>query len=164
MMIIDKQGRIAGKVSVIDLALLIILLGLAAGFLYRQFSVTKTVQLANAKFYVTLAVEPVREYSIDAIAVEDVFYEQYATQSMGKVVAIDKLEAKEIIKKTNGEPLYVSMEDKYRLLITLECSGIVRDTGYFVNGNTQLSEGSDLRVQSNKVFCAARVETISETI
>ena len=163
-MIIDKQGRLGGKISVIDAALALIIAGLLTGFFVRQFSIKETVQATNATFYVTVSIEPVRDFSVAAITEGDVFYEQFATQSMGKAISIIREPAREVIKLPDGTAYYVEMEEKYRLLVTLECSGIIRDTGYFINGNSQMAEGSDIRLQSNKVACYARVEKISETL
>jgi 5,10-methenyltetrahydromethanopterin hydrogenase len=162
--IIDGKGRIAGKVSVIDTALAVIVIGLAVGFAVRQFQVKPTVMENNVPIYVTVNIEPIRDFSMEAINEGDLFYEQYATQSMGKVVKMSSQSAKELIKIPDGTIHYVEMEQKYRLTVTLECRGIIRDTGYYINGNSQIAEGGDLTLQSNKVLCYAKVATISETL
>ncbi|MDR1000034.1 MAG: DUF4330 domain-containing protein [Clostridiales bacterium] len=163
-MIIDSRGRIAGKVSVIDAALALIVIGLAVGFAVRQFQIKPTVQENNATIYVTVNIEPIRDFSIEAINEGDIFYEQYATQSMGKVIKLSSQPAKELIKIPDGTIHYVEMEEKYKLTVTLECKGIIRDTGYYINGNAQISEGGDLTLQSNKALCYAKVTDISEQL
>ena len=161
-MIIDKQGRIAGKVSLIDIALVIVVAGLIIGFGYRRMSTVATVIVnTNTRFYVTLNVEPVRDFSINAINVGDIFYKQYEQQPLGTVVSIRKEKAREIIKRPDGTAVYAEMQDKYTLYVTLECTGNVNDGGYYVNGSSQISAGSDVTVQSNMVLCGARVESVS---
>ncbi|MDR1558646.1 MAG: DUF4330 domain-containing protein [Clostridiales bacterium] len=164
-MIIDKQGRLAGKVSLIDIALILIVIGLIIGLGYRRLS-QNAVQIvtSDTKFYVTLVVEPIRQFSLEAINEGDIFYKQHEQQPLGKVTRTDSEPAREIIKRPDGTPLYVTMEEKYSLYMTLECTGNVSDKGYFVNGNAQISEGSDLIIQSNKVVCGARVDRISESL
>jgi hypothetical protein len=163
-MIVDKQGRIFGKVSLIDLLLLIVLVGLLLGFGFRRFS-NKAVQIVNANktFTVTFVVEKVRDFSINAVNEGDLFYQQYGQQPLGVVKAKTTRPAHEILKdNTTGLAHYVEMEGKYDLYITLECSGNVNDTGYFINGNVQVSQGSDLRLQSNRVLCGGRVSEVSQ--
>jgi hypothetical protein len=161
--VIDKQGRLFGKVSVIDAALLAALVVLLAGLGYRRLS-PKAVAIvaANTKFYVTLTVEKIRDFSLSAVAEGDVVYEQYGQQPFGTVVQTWSEQAKEVLKKQDGSVLLVPMEGKYNMYIVLEVKGSVSDNGYQVNGNTQISQGSDLRIQSNKVICGARVYGISE--
>ena len=165
-MIIDKQGRIAGKVSIIDIVLVLIIIGLIIGFGFKKLS-TKAVQIVNtdSKFYVTLSIEPIRQFSLDAIKENDIFYKQHEQQPLGKIVSLRKEEAKDIIKRQDGNPVYVPIEEKYCLYITLECTGNVSsDRGYFVNGNSQISAGSDIVIQSNMVVCGARVDKISDSL
>ena len=164
-MIIDKQGRIAGKVSLIDITLLVLVIGLIIGFGFRKVS-TKAVQLVSTdkKFYVTLTIEPIRQFSLDAIKVGDIFYKRNEQQAMGRVVVKHEVPAKEIIKLPDGTPIYVPMEEKFCLYLTLECTGNVTDKGYYINGNNQVSEGSDLQIQSNMVVCGGRVDKISDSI
>ena len=164
-MIIDRQGRVAGKVSLIDIALLLIIIGLIIGFGYRKLSSrVEQIITSDTKFYVTFAIEPVRDFSLEAISEGDIFYKQHEQQPMGKVVSLRVEQAKEVIKHPDGKPTYAPMEQKYCLFMTLECAGNVSGRGYFVNGNLQVSEGGDLIIQSNMVVCGARIERISENL
>jgi len=163
--IIDKQGRIAGKVSLIDAALVLVVAGLIIGYGYRRMSrAATTIVNANTRFYVTLDVEPIRQFSLDAIKEGDVFYKQHEQLPLGKVVALRKEKARQVINRPDGTAVYAEMQDKYTLYITLECTGNVNDSGYYVNGSSQISAGSDVIVQSNMVLCGARVESISENL
>jgi hypothetical protein len=160
--VIDKQGRLFGKLSIIDIAVLVVIIGLLIGLGYRRLS-SKAAVIVNAdtKFYVTLVVERIRDFSLEAIDEGDIIYEQYAQQPFGKIVATETEQSKEVLKKPDGTISYVPMEQKFNLYATLECTGNVGDNGYYVNGNSQIAIGSDLRIQSNKVICTARVVGLS---
>ena len=164
-MIIDKQGRIAGKVSLIDIAVALVIVGLIAGFGYRRVSgVAKTIVNTNTKFYVTLEVQPLRQFSLDAINLGDIFYKQHEQLPLGKVTALSHEQAKNVIDRPDGTAAYVPIENKFVLYITLECAGNVSDSGYYVNGSSQIAAGSDMIVQSNMVICGARVKNISTNL
>jgi len=164
-MIIDKQGRVAGKVSIIDIALVLVVIGLVIGYGYRKMSgIATAIVNTNTTFYVTLDVEPLRQFSVDAINIGDIFYKQHEQQPLGKVVAIRKETAKNVIDRPDGTAVYAEMQDKYALYVTLECTGNVNNGGYYVNGSSQISAGSDVTVQSNMVVCGARVNSISEDL
>ncbi|MDR1642352.1 MAG: DUF4330 domain-containing protein [Clostridiales bacterium] len=158
---IDKQGRIKGKVSVIDLAIVIVAVGLLIGYGYRTLS-PKAVAIvtANTKFYVTLSVERIRDFSVQAVKVGDVIYETYGQQPFGTVVDVETQQSKEIMRKLDGTVTIVPMEERYNILIVLEVKGSYSENGYQVNGNKEISVGTDLRIQSQNVICGAKVYSI----
>ena len=156
--IMDKNGKFFGKVSVIDVLLIVLILGLAAGFGYRKLSApAERIVYSNTKFYSTFMVEKVREFSVAAFAEGDLIYEQYGTQPLGKIVDIRTEDAYDVLKKADGTAIYAPIEEKFNVYLTLESSGSVNDGGYYFNGNAQLSVGSDVTLQSNTVICSARV-------
>jgi len=155
---IDKNGKLFGKVSVIDVLLIVLIIGLAAGFGYKRLSApAERIVNANTKFYATFEVEKVREFSVAAFSGGDILYEQYGQQPLGKVVAIRVEEARDVLKRADGTAILAPMEEKYNVYITVEASGSVNEGGYYFNGNQQLAVGSDLTLQSNMALCSARV-------
>ena len=156
--ITDKNGRFFGKVSVLDVLLIVLILGLAAGYGYKRLSApAERIVNANTTIYATFVIERVRDFSVAAFREGDVVYEQYGQQSLGKIVAIRTAQARDVLKKADGSSVYAPMEGKYDIYITLEASGSVSGGGYYFNGNEQLAVGSDLTLQSNTVICSARV-------
>lgn len=161
---IDSKGRLFSKISVIDLLVVLVLLGLCAGLAVKLMSSeTQQIVSSNTTFYTTFMVEKVRDYSVEAVSEGDIFYEQHA-QELGKVVKVWKETAYEIMKKNDGTAVYVPMEGRSNLFFTLECKGNVNSQGYFVNGNRQLAFGNDLKVKSNMILCMGRVSHISEDL
>jgi hypothetical protein len=160
--ILDKQGRLFGKVSVIDIALLILAAGLILGVGYRRLS-SKAAEIisADTSFYVTFMVEKVRDFSVNAVQEGDVFYQQYGQKPLGSVVKVWTEQAREVLKRQDGTAAYVPMEEKFNMYITLACMGNINESGYLINGSVQVSEGSDVRIQSNKVLCGSKVSAIT---
>ena len=155
---IDRNGRFFGRVSVIDVLLIVLILGLAVGFGYRKLSApAQRIVDSNTKFYATFAIEKVRDFSVQSVKVGDIFYEQYGQQPLGKVVAVNSAQAYDVIHKTDGTSVYAPLLGKYNLYVTIEASGSVNSGGYYFNGNEQLSVGSDVTLQSNTVICSARI-------
>ena len=166
-MIIDRHGMVAGKVSLIDITLVLVLVSFAIGFGYRRLS-APVIQVdnmnMNKKIYVTLLVEPLRQFSLDAINEGDIFFKQFEQQPMGTVAALRHEPAKAVIRHPNGISESVPMEKKYSLYITLECTGNLTSEGYFVNGSQRVVAGSELTIQSNMVVCCARIYSILDNL
>jgi hypothetical protein len=152
MKVLDEKGRLFGKLSLLDLLIVIIAVGLLAGFLYKRMS-GEVVQLVNAndKFYVTIAGTKLREFSVNAIAENDVMYRQHDREPLGKVVKLTTEPATEYMLKTDGTALAAPMEERFTAYITLECTGSITPLGYYFNGVTHIAEGNEIVLVSNRV-------------
>ncbi len=152
MKIIDEKGRLFGKLSLLDLFVVIIVLGLAAAFLYKQMS-GEVRQLVNAgdKFYVTIAGTKLREFSVNAVSEGDIMYRQYDRDPLGKVVKIETEQATDYMLKTDGTVINAPMEERFTAYITVECTGSITDTGYYAGGTTHIAEGNEIILVSNRV-------------
>ncbi len=160
---IDKKGRIFGKISIIDLIILVAILVLAVGFVLKLNSgEVDSIVSANETFYTTFKVSKVRSFSADAVEIGDLYFEKHAAQ-LGKVVKFEKEEARDIMIKDDGTVVEVPVEGKFDLYITIECTGRVNDRGYYSNGNRQLNVGSDLTIKSNKLTSSARIFALSDS-
>ena len=149
----DKNGRIFGKVSVVDIIIVLAVLVLGAGLAYRQLSrEVRQIVSADAVFYVTLESKQLRGFSVDAVSVGDVMYKQHDRQSLGVVKEIKVAPGVDYLLKSDGTAVLAEMEERYTAFITLECRGNINETGYFVNGNTHIAEGSEVVLVSNRVF------------
>ena len=161
-MFIDKKGKLFSKISIIDFMIVVVVIGLGVGMAVRARS-DETLQILNANqmFYATFVVERVRDFSVEAIHVDDIFYEQFGGL-LGKVVDIEVTQAYDALKKDDGTALYAPMEGRHNIYFTLECWGSVNSGGFFVGGNNQLAVGSDVKLKSNKVMTSAKVHRLSE--
>lgn len=156
---IDKNGRLFSKVSIIDLLIVVLVLVLAVGLIFRKE--TQPVINGNANFKVVIKIEDIRQYTVDAIQIGDKFYEQYANE-IGTVSNIEVSGATELMENNKGEAFLAPLQDRYDLAVTLDCTGRITDTGYYANGNRQLSIGGDVPVQSTYVYTNSRIIDIYE--
>lgn len=162
---IDSKGRLFSKISIFDILVILMIIGLAIGLTLKLKDSPAPVIISsgNTTFYTTFTIEPVRDFSVNAIQEGDLFMEQFGA-SLGKVAKKRVEDAYEIMHKDDGTATLAKMEQLYRVYLTLECTGTVNDSGYYVNGNRQVSKGTDLFLKSNMLFCGARVYSISDTL
>ncbi|MDR1065858.1 MAG: DUF4330 domain-containing protein [Clostridiales bacterium] len=161
-MIIDANGRLFGKISLIDALVAFIIIGLGAGFAYKRLSRSAAPIISGADtFYATFAFERVRDFSASAVKPGDIFWEQYERE-LGEAVRVETSIAKEIMKLDDGSAIYAPMEQRFNLYVTLRCKGRVSDSGYYVGGVKQLSIGSDVRLKSNMILSGGKVCALSK--
>ena len=163
MRILDEKGRLFGKLSIIDIMVVAAILVLATGFLYnRSAQHVRQIIMADTPLYVTFLVEGVRGYSVSAVSEGDIIFRQHERGALGRVYKIESGPAYDIMVLQDGTASLVPVENRYNMYITLECVGSVTDTGFFVNGTVQLSEGGRISIQSNNLLTMATVYRVME--
>lgn len=160
---VDKNGRLFGKVSIIDIVIVFAIVVLAAGFVYnRTAQHIRQIILADTPMYVTFLVEGVRDLSLDAVSEGDIIFRQHERVPLGTVSSIRTAPAHDIMIGTDGTAIYAPIEGRYNMYVTIEGVGSITDAGFFVNGTLQLATGSRLSIQSNTLLTMAMVYDIQE--
>lgn len=150
---IDNNGRLFRKISIIDIAIVLAVVLLGAGFIYRQTS-DRLDAIINptTPFYVTIHGAGIRHFIVDAVSVGDIMYRRHQQQPMGRVVDISVETAMDSLLRSDGTAVLAPMEGRYDIFITLESLGSITEIGYIVNGNDHIARGSEVELVSNRVF------------
>ena len=159
---IDAKGRLFGKISVLDVAIVLLFAAMAVGFVLRGGTATaQQILAADQNFYVTLAVENVRTYSVDAVNIGDMFFEQHAA-FLGEVVDFWDGPADSIIRVDDGSLVVMESEYRRNLFVRLRTQGYISEAGgFFIGGNNHVTPGQLIRVQSNNIFSVMTAHEVS---
>ena len=136
MKIIDRNGRLFGKISVIDVLVILVVAVMAFALHVKNNSLSVTSTNApGTTITVTVLAENLDLQVADAVAVGDKMYDKdHSTGgAIGKITSIERLDATKTEKLGNGTYAQLSNADGCNLLITLECSGSVNEGRYSIN-------------------------------
>lgn len=140
-MILDKNGKIGGKVSIVDLAIVLIVLVVIAGIGMRYGSrVTKAVQ-SDAQFEYVVMVEGIRECSVEAIEKKGAITDKKSEMNMGEIVDVRVEDATKESVTADGKVTYAKMPGYYTCYITVRAHGKESDDNYVLADTTELSVG-----------------------
>lgn len=144
---IDRDGRIFGLVSVVDLLVLIFLV-LAGVSLYLKANVLDTTQTAQSHdlsamdtVSVQVLVSNVSDFVADALEIGDEVYDQgnFDAGVLGTISDIQIQDASYIAELSNGLRAVVSgAEDHCNILLTLECRYTQSNGFWMINGDYPL--------------------------
>ena len=144
---IDRDGRIFGLVSVVDLLVLIFLV-LAGVSLYLKANVLDTTQTAQSHdlsamdtVSVQVLVSNVSDFVADALEIGDEVYDQgnFDAGVLGTISDIQIQDASYIAELSNGLQAVVSgAEDHCNILLTLECRYTQPNGFWMINGDYPL--------------------------
>ena len=151
---IDNSGRLLGKVSLLDIFILLAVIALFIGFIYSQLSEQVGVFVAPTEvFYVTFETNGIRRLNAETLELNSVVFRRHDNEPFGIVTHIEPLEpATYLLAKTDGTVVHAIMEGRYRLVFTVRSQGSVTSIGHFVNGNDHIAVGSGVMVVSYRAY------------
>ncbi len=128
---IDKNGKLFGKINVIDLLVLVVLVAaiLVVGlrFIGPRGDATETLEM---KFYI----EEVNDWVADKIQIGDTMYDGTNSMTLGKVTAVEKGKAETWAITEDGRYVVAEREGFCSLVVTGDVQGKKTDTGAEIGG------------------------------
>ena len=151
MKIIDKNGRLFGKISVIDVLVILVVVLLAAALGFKGNQTQTSGSASSIPITFQLQVSGVRSYIADALREGDLLYDldRDSGGALGRVASIEILPATRMATFYDGTKAEVPVEDSVSLLLTIEGEGIISDNRYLVN------RVYNLGVNTTRNYCTA---------
>jgi len=150
MKLIDENGRLFGKVSVIDALVVLVVAALALALHFKGGQTHTGSVSAQQTVQFQVMVPGVRNYVADAVREGDTLWdlERESGGALGEIVEIEVLTPGTSLEELDdGTVETVPMEDCTGLLLTVRGSGVVS------NGHILLNRVYDLGVNSSRTFC-----------
>ena len=149
MKLIDRNGRLFGKVSVIDLIVVAVVLVLAVALNMKNNHLSHTsTSVTNDPITYQVLVSGSRNYVADAIREGDLMFDQDRSSggTLGKILSIEVLPGSKMAELNDGTVEVIPAEDCVNLLLTIQGEGIVSE------GRCLLNRIYDLGVNSSRNF------------
>lgn len=139
-MLLDEKGRLFGKISIIDIGVLLLIVALLGGVYYKFFMVDKD---NNAAKFDTIEykvlVKEVRQQSVDAIEIGADIYDVKTDTPMGKIISKEALPATDQLTKADGTVVIAEKPGKFNVLVTIQVPGIETKYGFRANGRMDIN-------------------------
>lgn len=161
-MIINKEGKLFGKISVIDIAVILIIAVLAVGIYIRFSGTTQTIATAGEDIECTLLVKNVRIFSVDALKRGGPVYDKTSKEYIGDITDIRVDEGEYQVNMADGSFETVVPEDRYNVYVTVEFDGKVGENGYYTAANKYLAAGTTVLINTKYAQCESTVYSIKE--
>lgn len=150
-MIIDKNGKIGGKVSIIDIAIILIIVIAIAGICQRFGSrITSSVK-SSEEFRYVLKIEGVRQYTVDALNKKGAVTDKRSEKNMGEITDVKVETATRESVTADGVVTYAELPNYYTCYVTVDAHGKESDDNYVLDDTTELSVGRTIDFYSKYV-------------
>ena len=148
MKIMDKNGRLFGKISIIDVVVLLVVAVMALGLYVKSNTKNITASTEDETITYQVMVNAIPDYMAQALKVEDLVFEDGVYgDSLGKVTDIEISDGDRLAGLPNGTLEMLPVEGTVNMLVTIEGKGIVDE------GNYMLNRIYNLGINSARTFC-----------
>lgn len=150
-MLMDSKGKLFGKISIVDIAVIVILV-IAIFGAYVRFNGNKPATVTNdTEFFYTISINNIRKSNKDLLekSIGTMFsMDGKITSTMGELVNITVDDAKGTITKTDGTIVSATVPGRYDVRLTLKVLGNVNDYGYFTSDTFEICAAKEYNIKN----------------
>lgn len=158
--IIDQNGRLFGKISVVDVlaVLVVIVLAFALNVKNNELEATRN-NGGDTPITITMKAENLPLYVVDAIQAGDKVYDKERPSGgpIGEITKVEEQPGSRVEKLSNGTFMLLPNEDSRNLLITVEGTGLVSEGRYAINRIYDIGVNASRTFYSNYAQFVAKV-------
>lgn len=163
MKIIDQNGRLFGKISVIDLLVVAVVAVLAVALNFKSGQTHTGTSVQEEKITFQIRLRGVRSYVADCIAVDDSLYDKdYSSggRALGQItdIQVERDPGTSISGMPDGTVMLVEGENTVDLLLT------VRGTGLINGKSVAINRVYDLGVNSSRNYYTQRAQFVGTVV
>ena len=168
---LDKKGRLFGKISIVDILVVVIVFVMLCGafFAYQKISnkavLTEDkslVQTSQAEMLeVTMRLKEVRHMTIDAISVGHEIYAKDTGKYLGEITEVTLEPSFRLIYDTDGSPVMAEVPERQDVLIKVHIPGSRLENGYYTANNVRLVHGTGLEIKTANIQTTPVIENIT---
>ena len=156
----DKNGKIKGKVSIIDILVVLLIIAVIAGITARYGSKVTTAVKSDKQFEYVLRVENVREYTVNALKKMGKVTDKKSEKELGDVVDVQVENATQQSITASGEVKNPETPGRYTCFVTIRATGKESDDNYILHDSTELSVGRNIDLYTKYVKTSGDIKSV----
>ncbi len=157
----DKNGKIAGKISIVDILVIFLIIVVAAGIAARYgSSITDSVK-SEKQFEYVIKVEGVREYTVRALEKMGKITDKKSEKDLGEIIDVTTEPATMQSTTVNGEIVNAEVPERYACYVKIRAKGKESADNYILADSTELSVGGTTDLYSKYVKTSGTIKSVT---
>ncbi|HOM02318.1 MAG TPA: DUF4330 domain-containing protein [Acetivibrio sp.] len=163
-MIIDSKGKLFGKVSIIDILVLVVLVAGIFGVWVKFFKTGSVTPIAvkSESYIVGLYWEESPEFAVKAVKVGDIARDFDRGAVLGKVTDVQIADSISFVKTDDGRVVASSTPGYVSYHITLEATGTPSDLGGVIFDGMDYQIGKSMTVKVGSAIFMGRIDRLEK--
>lgn len=174
-MILDKKGKLFGKVSIIDLFVILVIIAGVAGVIVTKTALDNEKLLsddsnmlihtsaAKDQLEIKLKAKEVRDVTRDSIIVGDEVYLVANDKVLGTVSRVESEPAMRDVICDDGTVYTAPVPDRYDVTIVVDADGKKKEEGYYTALNIHILYGKEMEIKTSTIQTTPKVDEITVT-
>ena len=161
-MVLDKKGKLFGKVSVVDIFVIILIAGLLAGAFYKLSSpVTNAIFGGDSTIYFSVRIQDVREFTQVYYKPGMSVYDSKTGLFLGRIeeVHVEPFVAK--IEKSDGTIVAAAKPERIEIVLDIAGQGIETSQAFLVEGSYEVKIGAGVLLGTKYVDVSGYICAVS---
>ncbi len=161
-MFINKEGKLFGKISIVDIVVVLAIAVLAFG-LYVRFGGEETkVSTQKMQIEYTLSVKGVRLGTVEALQQLGPVTNLSTKEYIGDIVEVTYEDAVDTRELANGRIVVTPLPERYTATVKIKVDGNVNNSGYYTSTNQSINIGSTLYFTSKYANTSGTIVDVKE--
>lgn len=156
----DKNGKIKGKFSIIDLFVIILAAVLVAGIAVRYGAKATTAVQSSEEFECVLKVTNVRDFTVKALEKKGVITDKKSEVELGEIIDVEVEDAEFQSTTADGRIITSELPNRYNCKVTIRANGKVSEDAYVMNDSNELSVGRNMDIFSKYVKTSGEIISV----
>ena len=158
----DKNGKIGGRINIIDILAVIMVAVAAFGISLRFISTPAKNAKQTVKVSFVVEIEGIRKYSVDALSKKGNVIDAKRGYFIGEIkdFSYTPQELKRI--DSDGKMVSAEMPDRYNAEITIEADCNETDSGFYIGDNLELSVGTTVEIATKYANSSGKVKSFKK--
>ena len=156
-MLIDKNGKLFGKISIIDLLVILAFLVAFAGFGIRFLGPASESVTNRTSLTYVVKIEDIREYTVNAIKKMGVVTDNKSKSKIGEIIEVREMPRVEQELNDSGKRINVIVPEKYDVEVTIKTDAKENAKSYIAGENIVLSVGTTVNMATKYANTSGRI-------
>lgn len=151
MKFIDENGKIGGKISIVDLFVILLLIACVAA-VGLKMRTAKSIRGGDRTIEYSVRIENIRQCSVDAIKQKsDGVIDAESKYELGEIIDVKTEPARVLVQTNDGNYKLSEYDNRYDAVVTLKTEGTETDDGYYASSGRQISVGDSIGINNGFV-------------
>ncbi len=156
----DKNGKLFGKLSIIDLGFILIVIAVVIGAYMRFSSGAGKIVTTPTTFEYVIKVSNVRQFTVDALSKKGQITDKKYEKVLGEITDVRIEDAHMESVRADGEVVDTILPERYTCYVTVRSDGKEGENGYFNAQNDEISIGRSMALYTKYVATSGGIESI----
>ena len=146
MRFLDDKGRLGGKLSIVDLFVIVLIIACVAA-VGLKLKASQEIVGGDRVITYGIRVENIREMSVNAInSNHEAVIDAENKKELGDIVEVKTQPARVLVQTNDGNFSFAEYDNRYDAVITVKAEGTETDDGYFTASGRQVAVGEVIGV------------------